>query len=134
MQSTSQVLRKVNLKLVKWRTCSNILPLITQNMMCAGSFREGRSACQGDSGGPLVCQKRSRNIWYQLGIVSWGVGCGRKNMPGVYTKVSNYLSWITRETTLLGKPYVSEPDSGYSLLLSPWTILLLSFAMLLLTL
>ena len=89
---------------------------------------------QGDSGGPLVCQKKPRNVWYQLGIVSWGVGCGQKNLPGVYTKVSNYLLWISRETTLSGRPYMNEPDSGYGLLLSPGAALLLYFVMLLLTL
>ncbi|KAM5307279.1 LOW QUALITY PROTEIN: serine protease 52-like [Glossophaga mutica] len=134
MQAMSQGLQKVNIKLVKWRTCSNVMPLLTKNMLCAGSLQEGKDACQGDSGGPLVCQKKNRNIWYQLGIVSWGVGCGRKNLPGVYTKVSNYLLWITRETALSGRPYVNEPDSGSGLLLSPWAILLLYFVMLLLIL
>uniref|UniRef100_A0A671FE32 Peptidase S1 domain-containing protein n=1 Tax=Rhinolophus ferrumequinum TaxID=59479 RepID=A0A671FE32_RHIFE len=123
--------------LVKWKKCYHVMPMITRNMLCAGSPERGKDACQGDSGGPLVCQRiTNKTSWYQLGIVSWGVGCGRKNLPGVYTKVSNYLLWIKKETTMSGRPYIpgTEPDSGYSLRLSPWTILLLYFVMLLLPL
>ncbi|KAM7141632.1 serine protease 52-like [Molossus nigricans] len=131
LQAVHQDLQKVNIKLVKWRTCFHIMPLVTKNMLCAGNPQGGKDACQGDSGGPLVCQKIDNKTWYQLGIVSWGVGCGLKNLPGVYTKVSKYLVWINTETARSGRPYMHEPDSGYSWLLSPWALLLLYFVMLL---
>ncbi|XP_045853840.1 serine protease 52-like [Meles meles] len=133
MKSMSQQLNKVSLDLVKWETCSPLMYVLTRNMLCAKNAEEGKDACQGDSGGPLVCQKKNNeSIWYQLGIVSWGEGCGQKEKPGVYTKVSNYLLWINTETTLSGRPYMHEPDSGYSLLQSPCVILLLYFVILLL--
>lgn len=50
---------------------------------------------QGDSGGPLICE--FNETWVQVGIVSWGIGCGRKGIPGVYTEVSYYKDWIVRE-------------------------------------
>ncbi|XP_072491174.1 tissue-type plasminogen activator isoform X2 [Notamacropus eugenii] len=71
---------------------------ITENMLCAGDTRSGgkevnlHDACQGDSGGPLVCMKDNR--MHLIGIISWGIGCGEKDVPGVYTKVINYLKWI----------------------------------------
>ncbi|XP_053257564.1 tissue-type plasminogen activator isoform X1 [Podarcis raffonei] len=65
---------------------------VTENMLCAGDTREIDDACKGDSGGPLVCLNNGQmNL---LGIISWGVGCGKKGIPGVYTKVVHYLSWI----------------------------------------
>ncbi|KAM6221068.1 serine protease 52-like [Rhynchocyon petersi] len=128
------VLQKVNLQLVYWKTCSKIIPMLTHNMLCAGNTEGGKDACQGDSGGPLVCQKnKNTSMWYQVGIVSWGIGCGLKDKPGVYTKVSNYLQWITMETKMVGKPYTYKPDSGYSFFLSPWAILLLYFVTFLLS-
>uniref|UniRef100_A0A8C9MBD3 t-plasminogen activator n=1 Tax=Panthera tigris altaica TaxID=74533 RepID=A0A8C9MBD3_PANTA len=71
---------------------------VTNNMLCAGDTRSGgnqaniHDACQGDSGGPLVCMKD--NHMTLVGIISWGLGCGQKDVPGVYTKITNYLDWI----------------------------------------
>ena len=67
------------------------------------------------------------------GVLPVGVGCGQKKQPGVYTQVSSYLSWIETKTKLSKRPYKHEPDSGYSLLLSPWAILVLYFLMFLLS-
>lgn len=45
---------------------------------------------QGDSGGGLICNSTLS------GIVSFGKGCGRANIPGVYTNVYGYLPWIAQ--------------------------------------
>ncbi|XP_064171976.1 testisin-like [Anguilla rostrata] len=66
---------------------------ITNNMICAGLAQGGKDSCQGDSGGPMVNKQAS--VWVQSGIVSFGDGCARPNTPGVYTRVSQYESWIT---------------------------------------
>ncbi|XP_014270367.1 trypsin-1 isoform X1 [Halyomorpha halys] len=66
---------------------------ITPNMVCAGVGKE--DSCQGDSGGPLLVNSEGEK--YQIvGIVSWGVGCGRPGYPGVYTRVTSYLNWVKR--------------------------------------
>ena len=41
---------------------------------------------QGDSGGPMMSKQEKK--WVQSGIVSWGFGCARPELPGVYSRVS----------------------------------------------
>ena len=63
---------------------------ITATMICAGFTAGGRDTCQGDSGGPVTDNPGDFVGSYRLvGITSWGVGCARANLPGVYTRVSN---------------------------------------------
>jgi len=65
---------------------------ITRNMMCAA--RTGKDACQGDSGGPLIKKGDTPLDDVQIGIVSWGIGCARRFLPGVYSRVSEALDFI----------------------------------------
>ena len=64
-------------------------------MICAGDLTGGGiDACQGDSGGPLV-RRDAGGAFVEVGIVSFGYGCGRSGYPGVYTQVSTYAQQIT---------------------------------------
>jgi hypothetical protein len=69
--------------------------------ICAGFQKGGKDSCQGDSGGPLFFE--SGNVVEQVGVVSWGEGCARKNKYGVYARVSSYLNWIESKVPDLGK-------------------------------
>ncbi|XP_070501542.1 serine protease persephone-like [Chironomus tepperi] len=69
---------------------------ITQ--MCAtGATPDGSSidACQGDSGGPLQIKETvlADPFYTIVGVTSFGASCG-SSIPGVYTRVSEYLDWI----------------------------------------
>ena len=64
---------------------------ITDDMMCAGFDQGGKDACQGDSGGPIIISGGAATKDVQVGVVSWGNGCGRATYPGVYSRISE--SW-----------------------------------------
>lgn len=62
---------------------------ISNLQLCAGYKAGGIDSCWADSGGPLVNRD---NIL--IGVVSTGIGCARAGLPGIYTRVSEYGSWI----------------------------------------
>lgn len=56
---------------------------------------------QGDSGGPLMASVNStdsRVRFDQIGVVSWGIGCGQDGIPGIYASVRYHLPWIQQVT------------------------------------
>ena len=71
-----------------------------QSMVCAG--RTGQDACQGDSGGPLMVPDASGRP-AQVGVVSFGFGCGFPGSPGVYARVADtpLYSWIAARVPLV---------------------------------
>lgn len=88
--SGSTVLRQVTVPIVAQNTCAQVLS-IDSTMICAGG-QANRDSCQGDSGGPLTVND------VQVGVVSWGNGCGLAGYPGVYARVSVVKSWISSTT------------------------------------
>jgi len=97
--ATSPILRHGTMRVWKNSECQqkysqygSQIPKVQSTMVCAGS--PGIDACQGDSGGPLFLKQGGNTYSEQIGIVSWGVGCGQ--YPGVYTRVDKYISWINK--------------------------------------
>ncbi len=95
-------LRKATVPFVADRTCKRHYGnrLVSKEELCAGWQRGGIDTCQGDSGGPMF-RKDDANKWIQVGIVSWGDGCARTGVPGVYTEVSHFAKDIARAASAL---------------------------------
>jgi trypsin len=95
----SNKLLEVKLPIFKYEQCSvNYAKMKAEvdqdTQLCAG-FPEGKKdTCQGDSGGPLFKFVDGKQIL--VGVTSWGIGCARPELPGVYTRASNYDLWITQ--------------------------------------
>ena len=69
---------------------------IKTDMVCAGYEVGGRDSCTGDSGGPLLRQPGFKKQWQVVGVTSWGILCGLRRKPGVYTRVYPYLDWVNQ--------------------------------------
>jgi len=89
-----------NLPIVSDASCSSSIGAVpgysgsvTSDMLCAGG-EAGKDGCQGDSGGPLVVEDASTSQDTLVGVVSWGIGCARAGLPGIYAEVSKFMSWM----------------------------------------
>ncbi|XP_054270592.1 serine protease snake-like [Macrosteles quadrilineatus] len=98
----SDILQKGNVTFMSGTECRNYLNNIAKLdrevrdalQICAANFLSNTDTCQGDSGGPLQYRLREPYCMYsQVGITSYGIRCASA-FPAVYTRVSNYISWI----------------------------------------
>jgi secreted trypsin-like serine protease len=91
----SDTLQCVNVDMYNHTECKKKLRgyMFTDMMACGGFDKGGKDSCQGDSGGPLI-SKRVEGFWELIGVVSWGAGCARANMPGIYADVYKLKPWL----------------------------------------
>jgi secreted trypsin-like serine protease len=119
------ILHEVEVPLVSHAACvENYGQLVTESMVCAGYPKGHKDVCYGDSGGPLVVHSQEEG-WRQIGIVSWGSGCGYAGEPSVYTRVGSFTGWIdacladaTSQTCLGSDDYEPDNQSSQATLLS----------------
>lgn len=85
-----------------------------QQHICAGYKEGGCDACTQDSGGPLfVYDDQGEKV--QIGIVSFGHGCARPNIPGGYLRISKYVKWMKTLGAEFQTSATRQPvyDQGY---------------------
>jgi secreted trypsin-like serine protease len=99
--SSSSTKQQVSIRVVETDKCDQIFRKegrrLADTQICAGGVKN-QDSCTGDSGGPLMklVNINQELSWVLYGIVSYGSKpCGEANIPGVYTKVDQYIDWIT---------------------------------------
>ncbi|KAL1124436.1 hypothetical protein AAG570_001064, partial [Ranatra chinensis] len=94
----ANVLQKVQLTVVgndkcrDWYRSEGKKIKILDTQICAGHENGGRDSCWADSGGPLMVKDGDHTM--VVGVVSTGIGCARPRLPGLYTRISEYVPWI----------------------------------------
>jgi hypothetical protein len=98
---TTIVLNYVLLHLEKVKhSCSIIVSHLFHRYSCL------LDACEGDGGGPLMVFTNSKR-WELIGITSYGDGCATE-YPGVYTRVTAFLTWIQQFVNNISSPSSSH--------------------------
>ena len=113
--STSK-LQKVDVPLVGKEACGKQLKDFNPNfsvelddyMFCAGIPEGGKDACQGDSGGPIYAWDDVNQEYIVMGVVSWGIGCARPKLSGVYSDISEVLDWTDK--VMLGERFLAASN------------------------
>lgn len=93
-EQNSPIKLQVQLPYVTRERCApnTTIGTLWKGQLCAGGLR-GQDSCRGDSGGPLMFENGRQ--YEVIGIVSVGAQpCGLESIPGVYTNVYQYISWI----------------------------------------
>ncbi|XP_058055663.1 chymotrypsin-1-like [Anopheles bellator] len=93
--STPQDLQKAELTTITNDQCRERGMPVNPTEICTFT-RVGQGACGGDSGGPLVCNNQLS------GVVSYGTRYCGIGVPDVYTRVSEFDSWIQENTQITG--------------------------------
>lgn len=94
---SSDLLQQASFEIVSQDYCKKAFEkhvTITEVYLCASNTGSTKDSCQGDSGGPLVMFEPEKKRWYLMGIVSFGKKCAEPDYPGVYSRITKFLSWI----------------------------------------
>ncbi|XP_044269223.1 trypsin-1-like [Tribolium madens] len=96
----AKVLQKAKVNVIETEKCRQWFQSqgkktkIQNTQICAGHEQGGIDACWADSGGPLMIETGTVDQMMVVGVVSTGIGCARPFLPGLYTRISEYIPWV----------------------------------------
>lgn len=67
---------------------------IPDKQICAANPKGGKDGCYAAEGGPLAIDGRL------AGVGAWGYDCKEHGLPGVYTEIAAYRSWIRKHANV----------------------------------
>lgn len=80
-----------------------LLPFVGEEHICAGVIKTKdepiEQACIADAGGPLMGYEKHDDGQLRLtvfGVSYMDLACDRSDLPGVYTRVIDYMPWINK--------------------------------------
>ncbi|XP_076641108.1 chymotrypsin-2-like [Halictus rubicundus] len=114
----SPFLQEITLKILSQDVCKTIWQGNVKESQICTFTKQYEGVCNGDSGGPLVVDGK------QVGIVSFGIPCGR-GAPDVYTRVYSYKSWIISNAESIG----DHIHGSANIVSKTWIPILLATAM-----
>nr|XP_015833214.1 PREDICTED: trypsin-1 isoform X1 [Tribolium castaneum] len=96
----AKILQKAKVNVIRTEKCRQWFQSqgkktkIQNTQICAGHEQGGIDACWADSGGPLMIETGAVDQMMVVGVVSTGIGCARPFLPGLYTRISEYIPWV----------------------------------------
>lgn len=103
LTKSQQILKRLELPFFQRSDCERTLRRamrkpsfkLDESFFCAGGYPD-EDTCRGDAGSPVVFPVPDdfQNRMYAVGMVSWGVGCGKPGVPAAYTEVGKFRNWI----------------------------------------
>ncbi|XP_067915294.1 hepatocyte growth factor-like [Heterodontus francisci] len=67
---------------------------INETEICAGDEKGTVGTCERDYGGPLICEEGDQKLLQ--GVIIPGRGCAKPKRPGIFVRVSYYVTWIKK--------------------------------------
>lgn len=100
----SIALRQLQVPVLENRLCNKLYAAqdvdgdFDERVICAGNLSGGDGICSGDSGGPLMLPifQNGTFPFYQIGVVTFSLDCGRSLSPDGYASIPYHFDWIQK--------------------------------------